>query len=80
VADDGDDVLGLEALDLGQDIAVAADHLRQPVAVAQVEEAERAEVADAVNPSEQHDRLADIGGAQHRRCESDAGNRASQAQ
>ena len=45
-------------------LVVAHDDLRDAVAVADVDEDERAEVADAVHPAEQDDVLADVGGRQ----------------
>jgi hypothetical protein len=45
-------------------IVVADDDLRDAVAIAQVEEQQRAEIADAVDPSEQHDVAPDVGGRQ----------------
>ena len=56
LAEDGDDELGAHALDaLEQRLVAFDDHLGQAVAIADVEEQQRAEVADAMHPSEQHD-------------------------
>ncbi len=40
------------------------DHLRQPIAIAQVDEDELAVVAAARDPAGEHDALADVGGGQ----------------
>ena len=42
-------------------LVVADDDLRHAVAVANIDEEERAEVAKTVHPAEQHDVLADVG-------------------
>ena len=41
-------------------LVVAHDDLRDAVAIADVDEDERAEVANAMHPAEQHDVLADV--------------------
>ena len=45
-------------------VVVADDDLRHAVAIAEVDEHERAEVADAVHPAEQHDILSGVGSGQ----------------
>ena len=53
--------LGLQLLGPFDDpLVIASDGLCQPVAIADVEEQQRAEVADAVHPAEQHDLPADV--------------------
>ena len=60
-ADDGHDVLRAEALGDGhQRLVVADDDLREPGAVADVDEGDAAEVADAVHPAEERGLGADI--------------------
>ena len=59
-----DDELGAQALGLLLERRVADHDLRDAVAVAEVEEHDAAEIADAVDPAEQDDVLADVGGRQ----------------
>ena len=62
LAEDGDDKLRTQRLRLVQQRRVAFDnHLRQAVAVADVEKHQRTHVADAVHPAEQDDVLANVG-------------------
>ena len=62
LAEHRDDELGAQPLDaLEQRLVAFDDHLRQAVAIADVEEQQRPEVADAMHPPEQHGILADIG-------------------
>ena len=59
----GDDELRADALDaLEQRLVAFDDHLRQAVAIADVEEQQRAQIADAMHPSEQHGILPDVAG------------------
>ena len=44
-------------------VVVAGDDLRHAVAIADVDEDERPEIADAVHPPEEDDLLADVVGA-----------------
>ena len=44
-----------------QRVVVADDDLRHPVAIANVDEQQRAEISNTVHPAEQHDVLADVG-------------------
>ena len=61
----GDDELGAQPLGpLEQRLVAFDDHLGDAVAIADVDEQQRAEVADAVHPAEQDDVRADVGGAQ----------------
>ena len=70
----GDDEFRAHALDaLEQRLVAFDDDLRQAVAIADVEEQQRSEVADAMHPSEQHGILADVAGAKRA-----AGMRASE--
>ncbi len=63
-AEDGDDEFRTQALRPLEQVGVAFDdHLRVAVPIAQVEENERAEVANAMHPAEQGDICADVGGA-----------------
>src|SRR5204863_5819135 len=57
-------VLGPEALRLVIERGVADDHLRDAVAVTEIEEQHAAEVADAMHPAEQDDVAADVGCSQ----------------
>ena len=74
LADHGDDKLGPHPLDPLQQRIVALDnHLGQAVAIADVDEQQRTEIADAMHPPEEHGLLADIG-----RTKRTAGMRASE--
>ena len=60
-----DDVLGAEPFGVGHQRAVVGDHhLRDTVTVAHVEEQQAAEIADAMDPPQEHDVGADVGQAQ----------------
>ena len=63
LAEHGDDELRSDALDaLEQRLVAFDDDLRQAVAIADVEEQQRAEIADAMHPSKQHGILPDVAG------------------
>ena len=52
---------GAQPLGVGQQrVVLAHDDLRHAVAIADVDEDARAEIADAMHPAEQHDILADV--------------------
>jgi hypothetical protein len=56
---------GRAVVDCGSGVGVGGDHnLRDPAAVAQVEEDEIAEIAPLVHPSHEHNLGAGVGGAQ----------------
>ena len=61
-----DHELRAQALGLGHQrlVVLVEDHLRDAGAIADVDEQQAAQVADAVHPSEQHDVGADVVGAQ----------------
>ena len=62
VAEDRDHVLRPEPSGARDErLVVADDHLRHAVAIANVDEQERAEIAKTVHPAEQHGVLADVG-------------------
>ena len=62
---DADDELAAQPLGLLDQCGVVLhDHLRDAVAVAHVEEHDRAEVAHLLHPAEQHRALVDVGGPQ----------------
>jgi hypothetical protein len=64
-SEDGDDVLAAQAFRrLDERLVVTDDDLRDAVAIADVDEHERSEVADAVHPAKQNDVASDIGGRQ----------------
>ena len=63
LADHGDDEFRADALDaLEQRLVAFDDHLRQAVTIADVEEQQRAQVADAMHPAEQHRILSHVTG------------------
>ena len=65
LAQHGDDELRADAFDaLEQRIIAFDDDLRQAMTIANVEEQQRSEVADAMHPAEQHRLLADVTGTQ----------------
>ena len=64
-AANADDVFGPEALGHRHQGVVVANHeLRDARAVAQIDERDPAEIADSMDPAEQHDVRADVFGAQ----------------
>jgi hypothetical protein len=61
--DHGDDELRADALHaLEQRVIAFDDHLREAVTIAHVEKQQRSEIADAMDPSQQHRILPDIAG------------------
>jgi hypothetical protein len=62
VSEDRDDVLGPKAASTRDErLVVTDDDLRHAVAIANVDEKKRAEIAKTVHPAEQYDVLADVG-------------------
>ena len=58
----GNDVLGTESSGGAHERVVVPDHdLRNAEAIANIDKHERAEIADAMHPTEQDDVLSDVG-------------------